>query len=226
MQDVGGRTDKVAGTKAAQRSKLMAFGLPVLLWAVSVGSLAAVMVVSGPEGMRGSGVRRAAAAAVCAVAPLYAAWRMGSDAVRGFKAAGMGAKVGRVAALVLMGAAVVVHAVAVGMLGGRKLSSSVEDNAIGFFAVVGAAIGLLSTAGLLAWEGAGRAARKWVRVVLYVVLAAAVAACLLGYLIVLAGLADKDTFEAKVPEIIETRVSTQQTPSGSPTTIRHNVGGD
>lgn len=222
MQDVGGRTDKVAGTKAAQRSKLMAFGLPVLLWAVSVGSLAAVMVVSGPEGMRGSGVRRAAAAAVCAVAPLYAAWRMGSDAVRGFKAAGMGAKVGRVAALVLMGAAVVVHAVAVGMLGGRKLSSSVEDNAIGFFA----AIGLLSTAGLLAWEGAGRAPRKWVRVVLYVVLAAAVAACLLGYLIVLAGLADKDTFEAKVPEIIETRVSTQQTPSGSPTTIRHNVGGD
>jgi hypothetical protein len=193
--DVGstGQGKAGTGTKAAQRSRLVAFRMPVLLWLASAASMLAVVIVSG-DNIRDSGVRRAVAAALDAVSPLYAVWRLGSDAVHGFKAAGTGAKVGRVLALVLMGAVVAMHVYTVWMLGTKNIKPQVNYNRL--FTKFGAALGLASTLGLLTWEGAARVARRWVRAVLYVVLSVLVVVCLLGYIIALVGVAT-NVFSAK-----------------------------
>jgi hypothetical protein len=186
-------TGAEGSAKQARGSKLVAFGLPLLVCLLGVGSMAATVFFGKDKMLKGKTYPAALAAVFYAVAPLFAAWRLGGDAVRGFKAAGVGAKVGRVLALLVMAVLALVHVLLVVRLASSPFNttkgrgkSAVDLKEIMVCTAIGAVVGLAATLAVLVREGAARVASKAVRITLYVLLAVLVAVLLVGYFATLA----------------------------------------
>ncbi len=180
----------------ALRSKLVVFGLPVLVWVLGTASMAAVIFFSGDKILKG-GMRPALAAAFYALAPLYAVFRLGSDAVRSFKAASTLGKVGRVVALVEMASHVLIHVATVVRFATSPFKTDIDIGSALFTALISAAIGLLATLAVLVHEGAARVGSKAVRIVLYVLLGALLIALLVGYVINVVLVCNDDNYESQ-----------------------------
>ena len=137
--------------------------MPALLWTLSAASVAAVVHFSEGK-MNSAGARPAAAAALCAVAPLYAAVRTALDALHTFKAASSWAKVARVLEIAVAAFVVTVHAATVVRFAVSPLS---DGRLVNLFAILAVLAALLATLAHLLRTGIARATDR-VRKALYI----------------------------------------------------------